>query len=139
MSMIEIGGPKCYKQFIHGDLVASLHWVNDEPAMIITPKLRTIQGAFIIGLSSAYKYTDTRYLIQQATVCANHIGMDASAYTVRRICDLILERIMDLINMPPERMVIKKNDIKKQVVGEMNLQVNGEKIVEQEMTVEVEG
>lgn len=129
---VQIGGDKSWKQVIKGDLVGTFTWVNDEPALIITPKLASIKGAYIIALSSAYKYTDLNYLVQQSAACAKHIGMDVSSrFVVRRISDLILDNLQDLCEMPPEQLVMPKE--KGKVVGEMVMKVNGETKVEQEM------
>jgi len=129
---VEIGGDKCWKQVVQGDLVGTFTWVNDEPALIITPKAVSIKGAYIVCMSSAYKYTNIDYLIQQAVACANHIGMDGkSKFTVRRIADLIMNNLQDLCEMPPEKMVMPKE--KGKAVGEMVLKVNGETKIEQEM------
>ncbi|MFA6039883.1 MAG: hypothetical protein WC733_00085 [Methylophilus sp.] len=130
---IHIGGAKSYKQVVYGDVVMSLQWVNDEPAMVIWPKIpRTSQNsAYCICLSSAYKYTDDEYLVQQAAICAEVIGLGVSGFSIKRIADVILNNLQDLAEMPLEQMVMPKE--KGVAVGEMVLKLNGETIREQEM------
>lgn len=129
---IHIGGAKAWKQTVFGDIVVTFDWVNDEPAMLITPKVVKIQGAYVICLSSAYKYTSSQYLIQQSVACAKHIGMDGgSRFTVTRIADAIMECIQDLCEMPPEQMARPAE--KGKVVGDMVVKVNGKTVVEKEM------
>ena len=129
---IQIGGAKCWKQKTYGDIVITFDWVNDEPAMLITPKAVSIRGAYVICLSSAYKYTNPEYLAQQSIACANHIGMDGnSKFTIHRIADAILECIQEMVEMPPEKMARPKD--KGKAIGDMVLSVNGKKTVEREM------
>ena len=130
---IKIGGAGAWKQLVFGDLVITYDWVNDEPAMLITPKNVSIKGAYVLCLSSAYKYTDINYLIQQSVACANHIGMDGSSkFTIHRIADAIMNGLEHLVYMPPEKMV--KPEEKGKVVGDMVVKVNGKTVVEKEMT-----
>lgn len=129
---IEIGGAKSWKQFTFGDIAVTLDWVNDEPAMLITPKAVSIKGAYVICLSSAYKYTDDKYLVQQSSECANHIGMDGnSKFTIHRIADAIMSTLQEMVEMPPEKMARPKD--KGHAVGDMLVKVNGETVAEQEM------
>jgi hypothetical protein len=131
---IHIGGAGSWKQRTLGDIVLSLQWVNGEPAMLIWPKVKRLatKGAYAICLSSAYKYTDMKYLIQQAGICAEFIGMDKTGFTVRRIADAILDNLQDLCEMPPEQMVKTKEPEK--AIGDMVLKLNGDVILEKEMT-----
>jgi len=135
---IHIGGAGSWKQHTVGDIVVSLQWVNDEPAMLIWPKVKRIgtKGAFAICLSSAYKYTDMDYLIKQSIVCAEFIGMDTIKFTINRIADAILNNLQDLCEMPPEQMVKAKQQEK--AIGDMVLKLNGDVILEKEMTEAVQ-
>lgn len=129
---IQIGGANCWKQKTYGDIVITFDWVNDEPALLITPRAVSIRGAYVICLSSAYKYTEPKYLANQAIACANHIGMDGnSKHTIYRIADSIMECIQEMVEMPPERMVRPKD--KGNAVGDISVSVNGKKTVEREM------
>lgn len=133
---VQVGGVGAYKIITNGDIVLSLQWLNDEPAMILFPKHRRTlsNGAFCIGLSSAYKYTDVNYLIEQSARCAEVIGFEKSKFIIKRIADTIFDNLQELIEMPPEQMVKPKE--KGKVVGEMVLKVDGETVREEDMTEE---
>ena len=129
---IQIGGAMCWKQKTYGDIVVTFDWINDEPAILITPKLSTIKGAYVVCLSSAHKYTNPVYLVQQSAACANHIGMDGSSrFTIHRIADAIMECLQEMVEMPPEQMARPKD--KGKAVGDVVISVNGKKTVEKEM------
>lgn len=86
-----------------GDICASFQYVNDEPAMCMFPAVKKMRaGSFIICESSAYKYTDMDYLVQQAMIAAEVMGMDSTSFTISRICDCILLWLDDLLMMPPK-------------------------------------
>lgn len=130
-----LGGDNAYKVRVIGDIVVSYQYVNEEPAMVIYPKIkRTLgNGAYAICLSSAYKYAEVDYLIQQSKVAAEQIGMDITGHTVRRIADCIIDGLPDLIEMPPERTGM--NQEQGQEIGEMLIKVDGQTIAHKELTV----
>ncbi len=130
---VHIGGKDSYKQVVKGDVVMSLQWINDEPAMVIWPKVRRTlsNGAYCICLSSAYKYADNNYLIQQAAICAEYIGLEKSAFAIRNIADVILNHLQDLCEMPPEQMVRKKE--KSPIIGDLSVIVDGQTVREIEV------
>jgi hypothetical protein len=130
---VHIGGANSYLQRVTGDIVSSYQWVNDEPAMILWPKIpKTNAGAFVLCLSSAHKYRDVRYLVAQAAKAAAFMGMEAHSFTVKRIADIILDGIPDLVKMPPQP-VAKKQD-HGVPVGELAIKVDGQTVHEQEVT-----
>lgn len=133
-----IGGEKAYLQRVIGDIVVSYQWVNDEPAMILWPKIKRLgtKGAFVLGLSSAYLYADMRYLVQKSAQAAEFIGMDSSKFTINRIATIILEGLEDLIHMPPQPIGMTK--AQEQEIGEAKIMVNGETIMETALTVPTE-
>jgi hypothetical protein len=133
---VHIGGKQAYLQRITGDIVSSYQWVNEEPAMILWPAIRrTIGGgAYVICLSSAFKYTDQKYLIQQAVIAARQIGMDETSFTIRRIADVILDGLGDLLAMPPTPRDWKDKEIAENI-GELLIKVDGETIAHREVSV----
>lgn len=99
---VQLGGE--FSRAIHtrGDLVQSFQYVNAEPAMVIWSSTRK-SGAFAICLSVAHEYLDDHYLMFQAMSCAHQIGYHPSDKdTVKRICDMILDGLDELVKMPPE-------------------------------------
>jgi hypothetical protein len=133
-----IGGEKAYLQRVIGDIVVSYQWVNEEPAMILWPKMKRLgtKGAFVLGMSSAYKYADMNYLVAKAAEIAEFIGMDASKFTINRIATIIIEGLEDLIHMPPEP--IGMNKAQEQEIGEAKIMVDGKTIMETALTVPTE-
>ena len=138
---IIVGGPTAWKVRAQKDLVVAFHWVNGEPAMVLFPQRRRLgAGAFIIGLSAAFKYAErtgypTPYCIRQAVVAAGVMAMDQTWETCKNITEVILDNLEDLIRMPPER----QNKDNTAPLGTATLYAKGEKIVEGEITVGPEG
>jgi hypothetical protein len=125
-----IGGDKAWKVRRKGELVISYQWLNEEPTMIIFPARPSGKaGCYAIGLSAAYKYADsetgapTEYLIRQADVAAEVMGMFATRDTLRTIATVIVDGLPDLVEMPPVPDIF--NPLPK---GEMKLQLDGKTI-----------
>ena len=134
MAGASFGGTNAWKTQQVGDIVRSYHWVNDEPAMVIYPALARTEaaGAYIICLSSAFKYDDMQYLIQQAAIAAKVIGMDSTQMTIHRIGTAIHDGLHDLIVMPPEPQWNK--DLNRgHVVAEMEVKKDGKTIIERDV------
>lgn len=136
---VMLGGAKAWKQNVSGDVVASFQWVNGEPAMCLFPKIpRTLNpGAYVIMLDVAFKYANsktggpTEYLIQQAAKAAKVMGFNTDSFIIKRIADLILDGLQDLIEMPPEPTGLTKKDT--QAVGELLVKINGQTKVDGEI------
>jgi hypothetical protein len=133
---VHIGGKDSYLQRVIGDIVCSFQWINDEPAMILWPKVRRTlnNAAYVICLSAAYKYADPRYLVTASAEAAETIGMDVSKYTVYRIADIIIEGLPDLLAMPPSNKAWKEATQQEQI-GELLIKVDGQTIKHTEVTV----
>lgn len=128
------GGTNAWKVQLVGDLIRAYHWVNDEPAMVIYPARQRSEnaGAFIICLSSAFKYDDLKYLVKQAAIAASVIGMDETRQTIHRIGTAIHDGLLDLIKMPPEPQWHK--DLSKgEVIAELEVRKDGKTVIEREV------
>jgi hypothetical protein len=130
---ILVGGEKAWKVRRHGDIVCSYQWANDEPAMLLFPAMPGLgAGTYVLALSAAYKYLDsqtggpTMYLIRQADVAAEVMGMIPTTGTLRKIADVIADGMLDLIEMPPEPDSHK--DTKPQ--GEGVIKIDGQVVAE---------
>lgn len=130
-----IGGDQAYLQRVIGDFVVSYQWVNDEPAMIIWPKIkRTLtNGAFVLALSSAYKYDDPQYLIVQSIEAVKYLGFEPLKSTVHKMADIIIEGLPDLVMMPPAKPMEKPKN--QEIAGEMIIKVDGRTIMHDEVTM----
>lgn len=131
-----VGGPDAWKIRTQGDIIIAYHWVNGEPAMVLWPARKPLGCVpYCIGMSHAYKYAKntgypTPYCIQQAAVAAQVMGMDNGRETVKRIVEIILDGLEDLVKMPEERP--KKDD--SPPLGVATLFQGGTKVVEGEIT-----
>lgn len=108
-------GKNARKKGTYGDIVWSLQYVNGEPALCMwrlaavgSPLAMKNDGACVICLSSAYKYTgETReeigFLVHQGRIFAKIMGFDPdSKFVVHRIVDLIQRMLIELVTMQPE-------------------------------------
>lgn len=131
---VSFGGESAWKTQVVGDVIRSFHWVNDEPAMVLYPaRARSVQaGAYVICLSSAFKYDDMQYLIQQSAIAARVMGMDSTRYTIHRIGSAIHDGLLDLIKMPPEPQWVKDASLG-EVYAEMQVKQDGKVIIEREV------
>lgn len=133
-----VGGEDAWKVRNLGDIVVAYHWVNDEPAMVLYPRISNgSRASAIIGLSAAYKYADSRrgeptaYLLERGFQITRHLGMVVTSGTVRKVVDAIVEGLPDLIAMPPEPPELElTRRLKEGRAGEVVLTADGEKIAE---------
>jgi hypothetical protein len=142
---VMIGGPKAWKTRQTGDIGVSYQWVNDEPAMILFPARHALpgHGAYVVCLSAAFKYADSKtggptpYLIEAAKHAADVMGMFPDQFTLRRIADVIVDGLPDLVDMPPEPVGFNEAE-HRAIAGEMTIRVDGQTIHEAEVTAPTE-
>jgi hypothetical protein len=101
---VMLGGAKARGQHILGDVVVSFQYVNDEPAMTLW-SLRSAQnaGAYVVCLSSAFKYLDQPYLIQQAYKACEVMGTFPTRDATFKIATIIFDHLEELVRMRPEQ------------------------------------
>lgn len=142
---VQIGGAKAWKVRQHGDIAVSFQWVNEEPAMILFPARRSLPGAgaFVIGLSSAYKYADSRtgaptnYLVQMSVTAAGQLGFSPTdTFAARKIAEVIVDSMPDLIDMPPEPQQFTQEQ--QASIGEMVVKIDGQTVHEAEISAPTE-
>lgn len=138
---VQIGGPKAWKVRQHGDIGVSFQWVNEEPAMILFPARRSLPGAgaYVICLSAAFRYANSKtgaptpFLVQSAALAAKQFGfMPTDTFAARKIAEVIVDSLPDLVDMPPEPTGMTKEQTA--TIGEMVIKVDGETIAEREVT-----
>ena len=141
-----LGGANARFQRVHGDIVASYQYVNDERAMALWPREKKMHAAaFIVCDSAAWRYNPDAprrdwfgpkgelicgplYLMQQAMIAAEVMGMDSGKATVMRIASIIAEGLADLVRLPPEMPPPRKKPI-----GEAILLINGQRVASGEV------
>lgn len=133
---IIVGGPHAWKVQRQGDIVRAYHWVNGEPAMVLFPvRKRLGAGAFVICLSMAHTYAKSNgypseRLIVQAAKAAAIMAMDTNKGTIHQIASVILDGIEDLVKMPPEPALPKKQVA---AIGEMTFKSEGKVVARAEV------
>lgn len=100
---IELGGSAAVKTGLRKGVAYALQYINEEPALVLwNPSKPPGAGAFILGLSSAFKYTSDEYLVRQSAIAAKYMGFQGTKSEVMAIADNIMISIDDLVMMPPE-------------------------------------
>jgi hypothetical protein len=136
-----IGGPRAWKVRRHGDIGVSFQWVNGDPAMILFPANKALPGAgaYVIPIDSAHKYADSKtgaptpWLARQCITAARQLGfMETDRFAARRIADVIVDSLPDLIDMPPEPQSF--NEQQAAAIGEMSIKLDGKTIAERDVT-----
>lgn len=116
-----------------GEFRIFYQYVNGEPGMVIASSFMGRRRAWVIGLSSAWKYADsetgapTAYLIEAAGKIGDLLGLGADRMTAFRIASAIVDHLPDLLTMPPEM----PTDWRKQAErDELVVKLNGETLVD---------
>ena len=127
---VMLGGAKARGVRRHGDIVVGYQYVNDEPALVLWPARPGAQkcGAFVVCLSSAFKYDDDDYLVKQAFKACEVMGLFATKQQVYRIATAIHDNLGELVRMKPEQQDAP------QAVGEGKLILPNGKTIDFEMT-----
>lgn len=128
---IMLGGPNARYQRVHGDIVASYQYVNDERAMVLWPQFRKNVTAFVVCDSAAWKYDDPVYLAKQARHVANLWGEAPDSQRWFQIAKIIHEGLADLIRLKPKPVIAHTMP----TIGEMELMVAGRRVAGAEMTM----
>jgi hypothetical protein len=104
----------------YNEFVLRLQYVNPnpeeigsehEPAIVIArPKRTSVRSAWIIMLSSAWKYVDdndshSKYMVVASAKIAEMLHLSNHVQTRFKIAEAILETLEELINMPPWAIV----------------------------------
>lgn len=138
---IEVGGSKAYAVYNHGDIATAFHWINGEPAMVLFPTRKRINGAgaFVIPLDSAHRYVhpsgnpNLEYMIPTAAKAAAHMGfLHTDKFIIRKIIDAVCDDLPVLIGMPPEPRSLVEQAVQENI-GEMSITVDGERIMERDI------
>lgn len=120
---VQFGGAKARGTRRHGDVIVSYQYVNDEPALVLWPaRPGARSGAYVVCLSSAFKYVEDDYLIAQSFKACEVMGLFSTKQQVYRIATAIQDNIEELVRMKPEPEDEKKS------VGEGRLIANGKTI-----------
>lgn len=131
----EVGGGRAWRVHRRGDLIAAMHWVNREPAMVLAAA-RGSGGAYAIPLDTAHQYVradgypEPKACAQMAADVAEQLGIGQDKRTIYQVTELFLDAIPDLLSMPPEPDWNKIEHNQKVNVGELVLKA-GDRIVKE--------
>jgi hypothetical protein len=137
---VEWGGPTAWRVFTKGDLVCAMHWVEDEPALVLFPaKGRMLLNKcvpYCLPLSAAHELVkdgskgfvvDSEVLWVKASRAAYVMGYGNDFQIARQAADLILNHLDDLCDMPPKPTLLIEAD-SVAPTGELAVKVAGETI-----------
>lgn len=112
--LVELGGTRAWRQYVKGDIVVSLQWLDvggedgAEPCMALFPAHRRMDtGAYVITQGRAHEFAlpngaPTPALLRAGFMAAAQLGFHPDKSTVHRFIDAIVESIADLIRMPSQ-------------------------------------
>ncbi len=135
LPMVLLGGDFVWRRRVTGDIVSEFKWLQDEPVMILyraVPSTKT--GAFIIRLEDAHKYAQSNgmpsiELMRDSMRAADSIGFFADKDAAKRMIDIILDGLPDLLAMPP--MPPEQTKVDKPIGdGELSIKINGKTAME---------
>lgn len=134
---ITFGGKGCWRRYAKGDFLVFLQHVNGEESIVLAPRRRAPgAGVFVVGLSSATHYFDSRsglptdYCMRVIGDAIEAMGMNRhDRYAVRGVIDCLYEYLPDLVMMPPDLDGMKAP----KGVEAVELFVNGERAVTREV------
>lgn len=131
-----VGGKDAWFVKSYGEFVLAMHWINEEPAMVIFPFGATNGTAYVLPLETAHELVDPgtkgegvngRALFGKAERAASVIGRGGDVFVARKIADAILSNLDKLCDMPPEPEHLAK---KAAPQGEAILKVDGQTVAE---------
>lgn len=91
----ELGDIRLYGTWMHHD-----EDDEDEPCLVLVPAFRSAYVPCVVLLSSAYLYTDPRYLAGVSLEFAQALGFDNALTAASKIGGIIHDHLLDLIKMP---------------------------------------
>ena len=126
---VMLGGEKARGVRRHGDIVVGYQYVQNEPALVMWPLRPSARsGAYVVCLSSAFKYAEDDYLVQQAMKACEVMGLFPTKQQVYRIATAIQDNLDELVRMKPEQQDAPV------AVGEGKLILPNGKTIDFEMT-----
>lgn len=143
LPMVQLGGDRAWRQFVKGDIVVSLQWIDrpdidpdgPHPCMVLFPRSsRMDAGAYVIPQKNAFAFCEkdgspTPHLMGTAFKAAGTMGFFPDQSTIHRVIDAICEAMADLVRMPSTQPLAL--EIKRAAIGaELTAKVNGKTVAE---------
>lgn len=123
----------------HRDITAIYSYINDERALILTATHRPGAPWYCVLESAAYSWDDEdprniAAVVQKAMKACEVLGLEPTAQNARRIAEIVIDGLPDLIRMPSA----KEKEMRNQSFGRLQLKADGKVIAEEEIRVEKE-
>lgn len=131
---------KAHLSRVHGDITVIFSWINDERAMFLIPHLRKGAPWYVVCESAAYTWDDMNpdnipQVVQKATKACEVLGIEPSPWNCRRIAQMIIDGLPDLIRMPSA----PPTEYHRASFGNMELRANGHVIASEDIRIERDG
>lgn len=81
---------------------------QDEPIMIIYRTRYRTQMPFGVPLKSAYRFRDSKYIMQCALRALDHFGMLVTKDSAVKLATMIQDGLVDLLKMPPKHETVDR-------------------------------
>jgi hypothetical protein len=139
--MVELAGDRAWLKRTIGDFVCSFQWIDigeETPSacMALFPANRHMDvAAYVIPQRNAWAYADnrgepTRDLVGAAFKAVVHMGLFPDRMTVKRVIDIIVEGLPDLVKMPSEQP--QSLHVARALLGiEASAEINGKRFHEE--------
>lgn len=103
---------------------------SEEPALIIGCQRFGKKKAVVIPLSSAHKYRDDTYLVEQCFQCAQNLGFGFDKNMAMKIADAILDGLDDLVKFAPDEEPTFTEELEKAYEEQgLRIQLNGKDLL----------
>lgn len=139
-----LGGTKCWKKRrVSGGLAVFYEWFEDKATLFITRDqqfaLSGNRGSAAIAQDVAHLYADsttgapTPHLIAFAAQACGELSLEPSRMNIKKIADVIVEGLEDLVRMPPEPSHLQLHGKKERPIGEIELKSGGRTVAAHEI------
>lgn len=144
LPMVQLGGDRAWRQFVKGDIVVSLQWIDrpdidpdgPHPCMVLFPRTSRMDAeAYVIPQKNAFAFCEkdgspTPHLLGTAFKAACTMGFFPDQSTIFRVIDAICESLGDLVSMPstqPDALEVQT----KRMGVELSASINGKTIAQE--------
>jgi len=133
----EVGGSRCWRRFRRGNLIAALHWVDGDPALIFASDRS--RSAYAVPLDTAHQYVRSDGYPEPvacaglAADVAEQLGIGHDKATLYAVTELFLDAVPDLLSMPPEPQWNQIDSKRGATVGELVIKSGDRVLAEREV------
>lgn len=131
---------KAHLHRTHGDITVIFTWLNDERAMVLLPHRRAGAPWYVVMEGAAWTWDDEdsrniNTVVKKATKACEVLGIEASPWNIRRVAQIVIDGLPDLVRMPSS----PPTEYYRGSFGQMTLMADGVKVAGDDIRVEKEG